>query len=245
MKGYIWSLVLGAIFVVAGAMYWGALADMAKSPMVWSSVMSILSATAMLFLALGGWGYIGLALSKAKEHLGETLAQRAATISRKSWHYWLQARVCYPSIYGDIADVRSDCEYWARLVNGLVSMFPMIILLKGITILVMAIGWFFGARPSRKYMFHGTQWKGPTVLALIVVAGVSIAIWRLGFPSIPTIPTPSPTAWRYVIAALGLIAGGCGLYFLWGKFIWPALRDLVSFIGAKLVGRCRLITFTD
>ncbi|MEK7153097.1 MAG: hypothetical protein AAB834_04060 [Patescibacteria group bacterium] len=245
MKGYGASLGIAAILGLADFFYWFFLSIGADSQLVWSGVNSALSGACAFFVVLAGWGGAGLALSKIKENLRETLVQENVRISRSSWHYRLQATVCPANTYGDITKVCSECEYWARLANGLFTQPPIYILCIVVIWMVTAIGWFFGAKPSSEHFFRGSQWKGPVALTLIVLAGVSLALWHWGFPSVPAIPASSPAATGYIRIVIGIIVGGFVLFFLWTKAVWPAFRNLASFVGAKLVGLCRQTTFTD
>ena len=240
MKGYDWSLGVGALFLLVSFFYWLILGAKHDNPAFWNGTLSALVAASVLFIALACWGAVGLYLSRVKETLRETLAQKKVTISQRSWHYRLQESVCSKKVYGDIADVKSECEYWARLLNGLFTLLVP-------STLVMAIGWLFGANPSftkRGDLFEeGQQRKGPVVLLAIVLVGISMAVWKWGPPSLPALHAPPIVTWYITAGVMGGNVLAILLGLLIARFIWPALRDFVSFLVARIVGLCRLITF--
>jgi hypothetical protein len=240
MKGYGWSLGTALVLLVVSFFFWLILVSESDNPLTWSWAVSTLVAAFAFYVAIAVWGRIGLALSKAKEGLRETLAQESVTILRSSWHYRLSERVCPQAIYGDLTTVRSECEYWARLANGLLTCSPVAIFLR-------IIGWFLGGRPNfakgGELFLRGNQRKGPMVIALIVLTGAVMAVLKWGFPSLPA--APPLILWYIVGSGVGAIVLLIGLCFFTAKVLWPPLRNLASFAGARLVGACRLITFAD
>jgi hypothetical protein len=214
-------------------------------------------AVACAFTALPLWGIVGVALSKAREKK-EEFVRRTVIASRKSWHYRLNTWMNF----GDVPPERcSECEYWARLCNGLFAGQVATLILGIFIAAIMALGWLTGLKPilsgtpwQKKWydapnIFESErQWKGPITLGLLLLGGLAagLAISGAGHA---LVQAGQGAHWasvgKWTAVGVGSAFMGVTALLLCPRIWRHALQPIFSLVTARAIGVCRPMEFVD
>jgi len=172
-------------------------------------------------------------------------------LEKNSWHYRLST---WANAGNEPTNVKSECEYWARLFHGL-STVPLLLGIASVILIVIGIlGWLVSYRPrffskaNKSFIVDfdfedGHQPLGP-VVAILLIVGLTV----LFVPYSSLVDADIP--WRSIGSfAAGVLAAAGIAFFMW-KILWPSLKrgtsPLFAYIGARFIGRvCRTISYAD
>ena len=220
-----------------------------EEPVLSKTFFWLILAVCSLWLLLSVWGLIGGFIRWSKEKTDE-LATQDVVISKNSWHYRLSTLA---NAGDEPANVKSECEYWARLFHGLSTVPLLFAIFIAIGAIVMLFGWLFSARPNffllskrdiNDYLFKkGHQPFGPVVTIAIVVGLTALLVPYSLWTDVP---------WKVIgliaagiLAIVGVImAGVVATSFLWAPLKRGA-SPLLAYVGTRIIGRvCRTISYS-
>ena len=226
-----------------------------EEPLLSKTFFWLILSICSLWLLLSVWGLIGGFIRWGKEKT-EELETQDVVISKKSWHYRLST---WANGGWEPTNVKSECEYWARLFHGLSTMPFVFVIVAAFMTVVTIVGWLFSARPNvfpredgnNNPFKSGHQPVGPVVAIMLVVgltalfvpysfwAGVLYIFWA----DVPWKVTGLIVAG--VLAVVGVIMAGV----VATSFLWPPLKrgasPLFAYTGARIIGRvCRTISYS-
>ena len=200
-----------------------------------------------LWMLLSIWGLIGGFIRWGKEKT-EVLATQDVVISKNSWHYRLNT---WANADNEPTNIKSECEYWARLFHGLSTVPLLFVIFIIFMAVIVVVGWTFSARPNffpredgNDHLFKGGHQPFGPVVAILLIAGLTALFVPYSFwAGVP---------WGYVgLAAAVLpacIVGGFCIFFIM-EILWPPLKravgPLFAALGARIIGKvCRPISYS-
>ena len=215
-----------------------------EEPLLSKTFFWLILSICSLWLLLSVWGLIGGFIRWGKEKT-EELETQDVVISKKSWHYRLST---WANGGWEPTNVKSECEYWARLFHGLSTMPFLYTIFAAFLTVVTIVGWLFSARPNvfpredgnNNPFKSGHQPVGPVVAIMLVVGLTALFVPYSFWAGVP---------WKYVGFGVLSIAASIAFVVFIMKILWPPLKrgasPLFAYTGARIIGRvCRTISYS-
>ena len=215
-----------------------------EEPVLSKTFFWLILSICSLWLLLSVWGLIGGFIRWGKEKT-EELETQDVVISKKSWHYRLST---WANGGWEPTNVKSECEYWARLFHGLSTMPFVFVIVAAFMTVVTIVGWLFSARPNvfpredgnNNPFKSGHQPVGPVVAIMLVVGLTALFVPYSFWAGVP---------WKYVGFGVLSIAASIAFVVFIMKILWPPLKrgasPLFAYTGARIIGRvCRTISYS-